>query len=510
MEAFSILILIATVCNFFLIAGLFRSRNVNVDGKVLSGPKPFPLIGNLLDVDFRRLHLSVSDMVDTYGPIFQINLLGQNAVVINDVELEKKAFGSTKYGDIFNDRPDSFWGKYVCFECSDIAFANANKKTMTKRKMLHRSLKFYGDGIAHFERTNEDELLRFSEQLKLTKQCDFDMHDMVTKSLVNTLVRLLIGKSPENHDCELMMDYFEAGNYFLSGMGFVYDFIPLIRFLPGSFGKMYQKAISARDHILDRFYFTIRNHADNPEKRDEPGLVKNLIKLQDQINKNAGTELITENDMKGIISEIIDASLDTTSSVLTNAFALLLTHRHVARKIQEEIDNFVGSARMLTFSDRENMPYTMATIYEVLRYTCPVALNLPHRASNDQNFEGYFVAKDSILLANHWYIHHDPKLWNEPWVFKPERFLDDEGKLLPLEGEARRNLVAFSTGRRECPGANFGKSRVFFYLTAVLQSFDIMPASGGQLPDTDPRRYTCGTVVKVETHHCRVVPRVKP
>ena len=37
-----------------------------------------------------------------------------------------------------------------------------------------------------------------------------------------------------------------------------------------------------------------------------------------------------------------------------------------------------------------------------------------------------------------------------------------------------------------------------------------MPASGGQLPDTDPRRYNRGIVVKVETHHCRVVPRVKP
>ena len=98
-----------------------------------------------------------------------------------------------------------------------------------------------------------------------------------------------------------MMEYFDAGNYFLSGMGFVYDFIPLKRFLLGCFGKMYQKAIAARDHILDGFYFTLRDHADNPEKSYELGLVKNLIKLQDKINKNAGTERITDNDMKGSV-----------------------------------------------------------------------------------------------------------------------------------------------------------------------------------------------------------------
>ena len=198
----------------------------------------------------------------------------------------------------------------------------------------------------------------------------------------------------------------------------------------------------------------------------------------------------------------------TEYAALTNAFALMLTHPHVARKIQEEIEDVIGVARIPRFSDKENMHYTMATIFEILRYTSPACLGIPHRASKDQHFEGYFVAKDSILLANHWYIHHDPKLWNEPWAFKPERFLDGEGKLLPLEDEARRNLVAFSTGRRECPGRNFGNSRVFLYLAAVLQSFSIEPATDGRLPDTDPRRYKPGAVIMVEHHLCRVVPRL--
>ena len=48
---------------------LFRSRNVNDDGNDIPGPKRWPLIGNILDVDLPRLHLSVSRMVETYASV---------------------------------------------------------------------------------------------------------------------------------------------------------------------------------------------------------------------------------------------------------------------------------------------------------------------------------------------------------------------------------------------------------------------------------------------------------
>ena len=506
MDAISILLLFATVCGCIFIAIVFRTKKNSIDGKTIPGPKPLPLIGNALDVDFRRLHISLSDMVGKYGPIFQINLLGQTAIVINDVELEKKAFGSAKYGDVFNDRPDAFWGKYVCFDCSDIVFADANKKTHTKRKMLHRSLKFYGDGIAHFESLHEDELHHFVETLKLTNQCDFNIHDMVTQSLSNTLIMLLIGKPPENNDYGTIEEICDTGNVFFSGMGFVYDFMPFIRYLPGPVGNLYRRAIVAREQILNRCYFPVRDF-NKISTEEEPGLVNSLIKLQKEINEEAGTEFVTEADIKAIVFEVIGASQATTSTVIINAFALMLTHPHVARKVQEEIDKVVGSDRLPCYPDKENMHYTMATTYEVLRYTTPVALNIPHQAAMNQNFEGYFVAKDSIILSNHWFIHHDPRLWDEPWVFKPERFLDHDGKLLPLEDETRRNLVPFSTGHRECIGERFAKSTICLYLAAVLQSFDIEPASDGHLPDTDPRNYRTGVNVKVESHFCRFIPR---
>ena len=497
------------ICGF--IAKRIGKRRDSSLGTSLPGPKPLPVIGNALDVNFQSLHLSLFDMVKTYGAIFQIKLLGQTVVVINDVDLVRKAFNSSKYGENFNDRPDSFFGKYACFDRSNIAFAEINKKTMIKRKIFHRALKFYGDGVEHFEETADEELGRLMEELGRTGQQDFDMSDIIRKSFANTTATLMTGKHVDADASETLWIFIDIGDQFLSGLSFVFEFLPIVRLLPGKFGNMFREVMTARDVVLDKFYFAVRDSTTETDdgEGDEPGLVKSLIRLQDEINKHAETNIITDNDIKGIVLDIAFAATDSTAATLFNAFALLLTHPNVAKKIQNEIESAVGSSRMPRFSDRDAMPYTMATVYEVLRYTSAAApLSLPHRALEDSNFEGYFIEKHSIILPNLWYIHHDPQRWKNPWAFDPERFLDSDGLLFPSERPTRRNLLAFSTGHRECPGENFGKSRVFLYLAAILQSFNIIPATDGKLPKTDPRDYQPAGNLKVKQHFCRAIPRM--
>ena len=490
---------------------LWRNRDKAL-GAQLPGPKSLPVIGNVLDLNFQSLHLSVFHMVKTYGAIFQIKFFGRTAVIINDVELVRKAFSSPKYGDNFNDRPDAFFGKYIAFDCNDIGFAKINKKTKIKRKMFHRALQFYGDGIKHFEETAAVELERIIEELRRTGQHDFDLGDILRVSFAKTTITLMTGELANTDDTEAVLKFNDIGNHFLSSMSFVYEILPIVRLLPGRFGKMFREAVAARDRFLDKFYNTIRGCVnDTGERGDEvPGFVKRLIRFQDEINKRADTDIITETDLKGIIVDIVFAATDTTTNVLCITFALLITHPNVAKKIQNEIERVVGSARMPRSSDRDDMPYTMATIFEVFRYTTAVApLIPPHRALEDQNFEGYFIEKHSIILTNRWYINHDPQLWENPWVFDPERFLDSDGLLLSSEHPTRRNLLAFSVGHRSCPGETFGKSRVFLYLTSILQSFSIIPASDEELPKTDPRDYQPdGIVLKVKKYLCRAIPRM--
>ena len=221
--------------------------------------------------------------------------------------------------------------------------------------MLHRSLKFYGDGIKHFEEAAEDEMQRYLEELTRSEQSDFDMNDIIKKSFANTMVRLMTDKPAEKDVSENVLQWVDTTNHFLSGLSFVYDFILIVRLQPGPFAYMNRETIASRDYILDRFYFTEKD-ADKPTDGEEYGLVKGLMKLQDEINKNYGSEIITDNDVKGIILEIFTATTDTctTSAILINTFALLLTHSNVAKKIQNEIREVVGSERKPRFSDKEH------------------------------------------------------------------------------------------------------------------------------------------------------------
>ena len=64
----------------------------------IPGPKQFPLIGNVFQTILLDLHKSFSKMADVYGPTFQIKLLGNSIIVLNDIELVRKAYRSSKYG----------------------------------------------------------------------------------------------------------------------------------------------------------------------------------------------------------------------------------------------------------------------------------------------------------------------------------------------------------------------------------------------------------------------------
>ena len=126
---------------------------------------------------------------------------------------------------------------------------------------------------------------------------------------------------------------------------------------------------------------------------------------------------------------------------------------------------------------------------------------------SDLTFEGFSIAKGTMFLANQWFIHHDPILWSEPWVFQPERFLDEEGRLLPPCDNIYHNFLAFSVGRRKCIGEDMALSLMFLYLATILQSYDLCVGSDGVFPDINPRNYIPRSELRVKDYMCRAFQR---
>lgn len=489
---------------------LYTSSEHSPRLKDLPGPKGLPVIGYSFSVDASKLHRTFYNLAKQYGAIFGISIFGQDVLVINDIDLARKAFsGDETYGNAFNDRPEHFAGKYISFNCSSVSFRNCDDKGLfILRKILHKALKVFGEGHDSFESHMDEELDRLVSEINKYKGTDCNINSLLKESFGNLMSSLMTGQDAEEGDIKVLWNFMESGNSLLTpGLNFILEMCPFLRHLPGKPGHTFRTALRARNKLLCRFFY-LDDKSRLESLKEGDGLVAAFIKLLEKENEKAGYKVI--DDLRGFIVEAFFASTDTTTTALMNAFALLLRYPDYARKLQGEIDLVVGKSRKPNLNDRDNMPFTKAFILEVNRYTSEVPLALPHKVLHDVRFEGYHVQKNTLVFLNSWFIHHDDSLWTDPWQFQPERFLDARGQLLPAHHKLRQALVPFGLGRRVCPGETFAMTRIFIYITRLLQEFDFRPPSSGTLPQTDPRCFRPVQVLCVDDYLCKIVPRVTP
>ncbi|KAE9393527.1 cytochrome P450-like protein, partial [Gymnopus androsaceus JB14] len=132
-----------------------------------------------------------------------------------------------------------------------------------------------------------------------------------------------------------------------------------------------------------------------------------------------------EFDLKWSAASLYSGATDTTVSAIYLFFLAMALYPDVARKAQAEIDAVVGNDRLPTFADHKLLPYMDALVKEVFRWNVVTPLAVPHRATQDDFYNGYFIPKGSLLIPNLWKLTHDPRAYHNPVEFKPERYLPD-------------------------------------------------------------------------------------
>ncbi|KAL0960726.1 hypothetical protein HGRIS_005751 [Hohenbuehelia grisea] len=120
-------------------------------------------------------------------------------------------------------------------------------------------------------------------------------------------------------------------------------------------------------------------------------------------------------------------------------------HPGVLKKAQVEIDTHLRNERLPTFDDREHLPYFEAVLLEVLRLHVILPTALPHVTSADDVYDGYFIPRGSIILANVWNYLRNENTYDSPMDFHPERFLSQDGRT--KEKDPRDYMFGF--GRRQ-------------------------------------------------------------
>lgn len=156
------------------------------------------------------------------------------------------------------------------------------------------------------------------------------------------------------------------------------------------------------------------------------------------------------------------AGTDTTAVTLEWAMANLLNQ--VLRKTKMELNDVVSrEGHLMEESDVDTCTYLSNVISETLRLYPAAPLLVPHASSDNCTVAGYDIPRGTWLFVNAWAIQRDPKVWDEPEVFKPERFESEthRGKFLP-----------FGMGRRACPGMGLAQIILGLALGSLIQCFD--------------------------------------
>lgn len=119
---------------------------------------------------------------------------------------------------------------------------------------------------------------------------------------------------------------------------------------------------------------------------------------------------------------------------------------------------------------RSQLPYMEAFIKESLRFSTLAPLGMVHSTTEDLEFHGFFIPKNTLVHMNACAVHYDKTYWTNPEKFCPERFLTERGTL--RTGEIP-GFLPFSLGKRLCPGAEVAKQTLFLATVNIVKRFKI-------------------------------------
>ncbi|ETS82518.1 hypothetical protein PFICI_04394 [Pestalotiopsis fici W106-1] len=99
--------------------------------------------------------------------------------------------------------------------------------------------------------------------------------------------------------------------------------------------------------------------------------------------------------------------------------------------------------------------------------------------TQDDVYQGYISPKGTVVLANTWAIHNDEAEYDQPELFIPDRFMDNEyGARFPVDGKMddhRRTSYAFGAVRRVCPGQRLAKNSLMLNMAKIAWAFGSAP-----------------------------------
>ena len=159
------------------------------------------------------------------------------------------------------------------------------------------------------------------------------------------------------------------------------------------------------------------------------------------------------------------AGHETTASALTWAFYILADQPKWIERLRAEVDREIGGGT-IGFEKIRQLTLVKAFFKETLRLYPPITF-MPRVAVREAKVGGRRLRKGALVMISPWVLHRHSKLWRDPHVFRPERFLPDKEKEI-VPG----SYIPFGQGPHTCVGAGFAQTESILIIAELVRHFD--------------------------------------
>ncbi|XP_058860507.1 uncharacterized protein LOC117394429 [Acipenser ruthenus] len=449
------------------------------------GPSPWPVLGNLLQVDLKKPYKSYLELSQKYGSVFTVWLGPKPVVILSGYETIRDAL--VNQAEEFSGRAS--YPMLLRVTGGYGVLVSSGERWKQLRRFSITTLKNFGMGRRSTEERIQEEAKSVVEAFAEKGGALFNPKFILYNAVSNVICSIVFGKRFQYNDEQFQHLLLTIDSYFKvlsSSTGMLYNMFPnVVKHLPGTHNKMFEE--------IENLKAFVKEQAQSREKDLDPDCPGDfieafMIKMQ-QEKDNPETEFHYEN-LVATVFNLFSAGTETTASTLRQALLIMIKYPHIQEKIHREIDAVIGSERSPSAQDRQHMPYTDAVIHEIQRSMDLTPTAVPHKVIKDTEFKGYSIPEGTMVLPLLSSVLSDPRLWKTPDKFNPEHFLDEDGGFKKNDA-----FLVFSLGKRVCLGEGLARMEIFLFFTSLLQKFrftgtqppeeiDVSPAlsSFGKLP----------------------------
>jgi cytochrome P450 len=180
---------------------------------------------------------------------------------------------------------------------------------------------------------------------------------------------------------------------------------------------------------------------------------------------------MTDRQLRDETMTLFLAGHETTALTLTWAWDLLARHPAAEERLAAEWCEVLGD-RPPTVDDVPRLPFTECVVLEAMRLRPPVYV-IGREAVAPIELGGYRLGRGATVLMSQWVTHRDPRWFDAPDEFRPERWADGLIHRIP-----KYAYYPFGGGPRICIGNTFAMLEAVLLLAAVGRRFRFRPVPG--------------------------------